>query len=93
MAPPLPALYCSLLEGGQTAAAAISGGNKELQNGHKETGAMQPEPELFRTNQINDFTTEVVRGERAAVEESGALPVLGICPSRSQNILFSELEY
>ena len=53
-----------------------------MQNGHKETGAMQPEPELFRINQINDFTTEVLREERAAVEESGALPVLGICPSR-----------
>ena len=75
MAPPLPALYCSLLEGGQTAAAAIQGGNKE-------NGAMQPEPELFRINQINDFTTEVLREERAAVEESGALPVLGICPTR-----------
>ena len=82
MAPPLPALYCSLLEGGQTAAAAIPGGNKELQNGHKETGVVQPETELFRINQINDFTTEVLREERAAVEESGALPVLGICPTR-----------
>ena len=40
------------------------------------------QPELFRINQINDFTTEVVREERAAVEESAALPVLGICPSR-----------
>ena len=78
MAPPLPALYCSLLEGGQTTAAAIPGGNKELQN----ASAMHPETELFRINQINDFTTEVLREERAAVEESGALPVLGICPTR-----------
>ena len=45
-----------------------------------QVGKMQPE--LFRINQINDFTTEVVRGEKAALEESGALPVLGICPSR-----------
>ena len=86
MAPPLPALYCSLLEGRQRAAAEIPAtGSKELENGllHKEErGQKQPEPELFRVNQINDFTTEVVREERAAVEESGALPVLGICPSR-----------
>ena len=83
MAPPLPALYCSLLEGQQTAAAEIPAtGSKELENGlHKEERG-QKQPELFRVNQINDFTTEVVREERAAVEESGALPVLGICPSR-----------
>ena len=83
MAPPLPALYCSLLEGRQTAAAEIPAtGSKELENGlHKEERG-QKQPELFRVNQINDFTTEVVREERAAVEESGALPVLGICPSR-----------
>ena len=83
MAPTLPALYCSLLEGRQPAAAEIQGGQGR-QNGHKvfgeESGKMQPE--LFRINQINDFTTEVVREEKAAVEESGALPVLGICPSR-----------
>ena len=84
MAPPLPALYCSLLEGRPTAVAAIPSGGTGLQNGHKEgqVGKIQPEPETFRINQINDFTTEVVREEQAAVEESGALPVLGICPSR-----------
>ena len=55
-----------------------------MQNGHKggQVGKIQPEPETFRINQINDFTTEVVREEQAAVEESGSLPVLGICPSR-----------
>ena len=81
MAPTLPTLYCSLLEGRQTAAAEIPGGVvREKERG--QVGKMQPEPELFRINQINDFTTEVVRGEKAALEESGALPVLGICPSR-----------
>ena len=83
MAPTLPTLYCSLMEGRQTAAAEIremKGGQVVDKEERVQVGKMQPEQ--FRINQINDFTTEVVRGEKAALEESGALPVLGICPSR-----------
>jgi len=78
MAPPLPALYSQLLEG-QLAMSAT----KELQQKGGQTEKMQQEEvEVFKINQINDFTTEVVRQERSAVEESGALPILGICPTR-----------
>ena len=78
MAPPLPALYSQLLEG-QLAMPAT----KQLQQKGGQTQKMQQEEvEVFKINQVNDFTTEVVRQERSAVEESGALQILGICPTR-----------
>ena len=77
MAPPLPALYSQLLEG-QLAMSTT----KQLQQKGGQTQKMQEEVEVFKINQVNDFTTEVVRQERSAVEESGALPILGICPTR-----------